>query len=145
MSTLRKFLTHQGFIRIPLTKTVTNHFEMLVKVNGVPGNFILDTGASNSCIGMEFAEEFLLIAEDSDIKAAGAGSIDLLTQTSTKNTVEIENWKNTKIDLVLIDLTYINTALENHQANKVKGIIGADILQKGKAVIDYKTKCLYLK
>lgn len=118
---------------------------MQVKVNGISGNFILDTGASNSCVGIEFAEDFLLITEESEIKAAGAGSTELLTQTSTKNTVEIKNWKNNKIDLVLIDLTHINTALENHQASTIKGIIGADILQKGKAVIDYKTKCLYLK
>ena len=35
--------------------------------------------------------------------------------------------------------------LINHNAEPVDGIIGADILKKGKAVIDYEKKYLYLK
>ena len=37
----------------------------------------------------------------------------------------------------MIDLSHINKALEKQEANPVKGIIGADILIKGKAIIDY--------
>jgi hypothetical protein len=31
-----------------------------------------------------------------------------------------------------------------HKANPVHGIIGADILVKGKAIVDYYNHCLYL-
>jgi len=69
----------------------------------------------------------------------------MLTQISSKNRVEIEGWESKKLDLVLFDLTHVNEALVNHKAKKVHGILGADILKKGKAVIDYKFKALYLK
>ncbi|NNL61846.1 MAG: acid protease, partial [Flavobacteriaceae bacterium] len=38
-----------------------------------------------------------------------------------------------------------NTALVNHESEPVDGIIGADILKKGRAVIDYGKNYLYLK
>ena len=63
----------------------------------------------------------------------------------TKNLIQINSWKKKKVDLVLFDLKHVNEALVNHKAEKVHGIIGADILKKGKAVIDYKNKALFLK
>jgi len=69
----------------------------------------------------------------------------MLTRVSTKNVVKIGKWKKKKIDLVVFDLSHVNQALTDHNADKVHGIIGADVLKKGKAVIDYKGKCVYLK
>ncbi|MEO2059713.1 MULTISPECIES: retropepsin-like aspartic protease [Mesonia] len=145
MSSLRKFLTEKGYHRIKLTTTATNHLELSAEINGVQGNFILDTGASSSCVGKEMVEHFKLFAEDSDVRAAGAGATNMLTQVSTKNTLQIKDWRKKKIDLVVFDLSHVNQALTDHDAEKVHGIIGADVLKKGKAVIDYKSKCLFLK
>ena len=47
--------------------------------------------------------------------------------------------------LVLFDLTHVNTALTQHNVKEVHGIIGADVLEEGKGVIDYKDIVLYLK
>ena len=79
------------------------------------------------------------------MKAAGAGAIDMLTQISQDNLIEIDNWSTKDVAIVLFDLSHVNQALINHEANPVSGIIGADILKKGKAVIDYQYNCLYLK
>ena len=142
---LKKLLEEKGYHRIKLKYTKTNHFELKAKINGIEGSFILDTGASSTCVGIEAIEHFDLLSEDSDIKAAGAGATNMLTQISQKNKMEINTWKKKKVDLVLFDLKHVNEALENHKAEKVQGIIGADILKRGKAVIDYKSKALYLK
>ncbi|MEW7277693.1 retropepsin-like aspartic protease [Aquimarina sp. 2201CG1-2-11] len=145
MSTLRKFLTQKGYFPIKLTLTKTNHFEIKAILNGVEGDFIVDTGASNSCVGFEAVEKFALFTQDSDVLAAGAGATDMVTKLSKKNTIQIGKWHKKRIPLVLFDLNHVNTALIAHQATPVDGIIGADILKKGKAVIDYEKKCLYLK
>ncbi|MGM0933740.1 MAG: retropepsin-like aspartic protease [Bacteroidota bacterium] len=141
----KKLLKEKGYKRIKLNITKTNHLELVAKINNIEGNFILDTGASSTCVGMEAVEHFQLLAEDSDIKAAGAGATNMLTQIAQKNKIEIKGWKKKKVDLVLFDLRHVNEALINHEAEKVHGIIGADILRKGKAIIDYKNKSLYLK
>ena len=145
MASLKKVLRKKKYIRIKLKKIVTNHLELSAKINGVKGKFILDTGASNSCVGLDLIDQFRLISEESEVKAAGAGAIDMVTQKSENNTLQIGKWKTKSCNLVLFDLTHVNTALTQHNANKVHGIIGADILELGKAFIDYDQKVLYLK
>lgn len=142
---LQDFLLNKGYTKIKLKLTKTNHFEIKSSINGVKGLFILDTGASNSCVGFEAIETFKLQVKDSEVKAAGAGAIDMLTQISKKNHIKIGKWKQDKVPLILFNLTHVNTALISHNSQPVDGIIGADILKKGKGVIDYKTKYLYLK
>lgn len=145
MSTLRKLLESKGYHRIKLKYTETNHFELVAKINDIRGNFILDTGASSTCVGFDAVTHFNLLAEDSKIRAAGAGANNMLTQIAAKNSMEIGGWKKKKIAIVLFDLTHVNEALVDHKAEKVHGILGADILKKGRAIIDYKNKALYLK
>ncbi len=145
MTTLRQFLLDKDYFRIKLTHTKTNHFEVKAILNGIEGSFIVDTGASNSCVGFDAIGKFNLFTQDSDVKAAGAGATDMVTQLSKKNTLQLGKWSRSRISLVLFDLTHVNTALVAHQAEPVDGIIGADVLKRGKAVIDYEKKCLYLK
>jgi predicted aspartyl protease len=145
MDNLKDFLLAQGYSRIKLKKTVTNHFEIIVKINNIKGRFILDTGASNSCVGFEEIETFMLSTEESEHKASGAGSTEIDTLISKKNDLKIGKYKLKKISLILIDLTHINKALTKQKAKPVHGIIGADILHKGKVIIDYDKKYLYLR
>lgn len=145
MKAIEKILKKKDYHRIKLTKTVTHHLKLKAKINGVAGDFILDTGASNSCVGLDRIEFFKLKAEDSETKAAGAGAIDMKTMQSENNKLKISDWKTKKCNLVLFDLSHVNAALTQHNANEVHGIIGADVLQKGKAFIDYNKNYLYLK
>lgn len=145
MASLKKVLRKKKYVRIKLRKMITNHLEVSAKINGVEGTFILDTGASNSCVGLDLLERFKLISEESEVKAAGAGATDMETYKSINNNLKIGDWKLESCDLVLFDLTHVNTALTQHNAEKVDGIIGADVLEKGKAFIDYDKKVLYLK
>lgn len=145
MQSLETFLTEKNYTKVKLHLTKTNHFEIKASINGHNGLFILDTGASSSCLGFESIETFKLNVEDSDIIAAGAGSTNMQTKLSLKNKVKIGKWRSQTMALILFDLTHVNTALANHNAKPVDGIIGADILKKAKAIIDYEKKHLYLK
>ncbi len=145
MLSLKKFLKNKNYIRVPLVFTATNHFEIVAKINGISGRFILDTGASNTCIGLDKIEFFNLISKESKIKAAGAGATNMETLISTKNNIEIGKWNKSKQKIVLFDLTHVNEALTTHKALPVDGIIGADVLKKAKAIIDYKNSFVYLK
>ena len=145
MPSLKKVLRKKKYIKIKLARIATNHLELKAKINGVKGRFILDTGASNSCVGVDLITHFKLHAEETETKAAGAGATDMETQKSTDNTLQIGKWKTYESHLVLFDMTHVNTALTQHHAKEIHGIIGADILEMGSAIIDYKTLVLYLK
>jgi len=145
MKRLEKIFKKNKYIKIKLNKIVTNHLELKATINGIKGRFILDTGASNSCVGLDLIDYFNLDTEESETKAAGAGATDMETLLSQSNYLKIGDWKTKKCNLVLFDLSHVNTALTQHNAKEVHGIIGADILQKSKAFIDYNKNVLYLK
>ena len=145
MLSLKKFLLEKGYTRVPLKVTSTNHFEIIAKINGIEGRFILDTGASSTCVGFDSIDFFKLNPENSDIKAAGAGALGMETKIAKKNLLSIGKWKRKQVAIVLFNLTHVNAALNEHDSEAVNGIIGADILKKSKAVIDYSKKCVYLK
>lgn len=145
MASLKKFLLKKNYTKVPLVLTATNHFEIIAKINGITGRFILDTGASNTCIGFDKLEFFNLTSKESKIKAAGAGATNMETLISTKNQIEIGDWKKNKLKIVLFDLVHVNEALTAHKALPVDGIIGADVLKKAKAIIDYDKRSVYLK
>ena len=145
MDSLKEFLTEKGYSKVKLKFTKTNHFEIKATINGVKGVFILDTGASSSCVGFNSIEHFKLSVIDSEIKAVGAGASNMVTKLSKSNTLEIGPWKKQRVALVLFNLSHVNEGLINHNANPVDGIIGADILKKSKGIIDYEKKYLYLK
>lgn len=145
MSSLKKILLKKGYVKIPLVITASNHLEIFAKINKVKGRFILDTGASNTCVGLDKIDFFHLVSIDSDVMAAGAGATNMTTRLSHNNHLKIGDWKNKNQEIVLFDLSHVNTALTAHNALPVDGIIGADILLRSKAYIDYKNHCLYLK
>ncbi len=145
VGSLRKFLEANNFSRVVLKKINSNHFEFKVKINGVTGSFILDTGASNSCIGTDSISYFNLVAQESDVKAAGAGAGNMQTQISEKNTLQIGEWSRKNVHFVIFDLTHVNAALQQANASPVHGILGADVLKISRAVIDYGRNCVYLK
>lgn len=145
MKNLHEILKKEKYKKIKFKITKTQHLLIKAKINGVKGNFILDTGASNSCIGFESVELFQLHAEDSKTKASGAGATGMHTQTAWNNNLQLGSWKNTEFDLVIFDLSHVNEALIQYKAKPVHGIIGADIMRKGKAIIDYYNNYLYLQ
>lgn len=142
---LRKFIENHGFYRIPLKKLLTGHYLFSAKINDISGNFILDTGASTSCIDLMESTRFSLIGEKSAIKAAGAGAINMKTMISLNNTFGIKDWKTKDMDFVLFDLSHVNEGLRQANEQSVDGIIGADFLKIHRAVIDYGRNCFYVK
>ena len=145
MEQLQAILKKEKYKKINFKVSKTQHLLIKAKVNGVSGNFILDTGASNSCVGVEGIECFNLNAGKSKTKAAGAGGTGMSTQIAKNNSLQIGRWKTDEFHLVIFDMVHVNQALQQYKVKPVHGIIGADILLEGKAVIDYFNHCLYLQ
>jgi len=144
MKNLHDILKKEKYKKIKFKITKTQHLLIKAKINGVVGNFILDTGASNSCVGFESVVLFQLQAENSKTKASGAGATGMQTQTASNNELQLGNWKSGDFEIGIFDLSHVNEALIQHKASPVHGIIVADVLMKGKAIVDYYNHYLYL-
>ena len=123
----------------------TNHIIIKCKINKIEGNFLIDTGASNSCINYLFAEKFNLNTIKSLEKASSATNEINDTYFSKSNTLEIDNLKKLNFEIILFDMTYINNSLKEKNLKVVDGIIGGDILNEFNANINYEKKLLNLK
>ena len=144
-TSLSEFLLNKSYFKIKMHPIASNHFKIIGKVNGVKGVFILDTGASTTFIDLKLEDKFKLKTQPSVLKASGAGRDKIDTLLSKNNILSIGGWMKTRFPIALIDLSYVNDAFESINTSPVDGIIGADILKKGLAVIDYEKRYLYLK
>ena len=142
--TKNSFLKSVGYISVKLKLLKTNHYLLKACINGVEGKFILDSGASSSCVCLSLENKFKIDSKENKIKASSATSNMEDTRLSKNNTIELRKWRST-INLVSIDMTHINRVLNEKETESVDGIIGADVLKKSKAVIDYESNKLYLK
>jgi len=142
--TKNNFLKSIGYISVRLKLLKTNHYLLKACINGVEGKFILDSGASSSCICLSLENKFKIDSKENKIKASSATSNMEDTRLSKNNAIKIRKWRS-KISLVSIDMTHINKVLNEKETESVDGIIGADVLKKSKAVIDYESNKLYLK
>ena len=145
MKLLSEILLKENYYKITFKISASKHLFVKGKINGIDGTFILDTGASNSCVGFDNVDFFNLTAGKSKTKAAGAGATGMFTQLAKNNDLKIGRWKTDGFHLIIFDMTHVNQALQQYKAKPVHGIIGADVLLEGKAIIDYYNHCLYLK
>ena len=142
--TLNKFLKSRGYSSVKLIFLVTKHYLIEAKVNGIDGRFILDTGASNSCICTSLEDKFKVISKESKEKASSANSEMTNTKISKSNIIQIGKWED-KINLISFDMNHINNALSQKKVSPIDGILGADILKKSNSILDYKSNKLFIK
>jgi hypothetical protein len=142
--TLNKFLKSKGYSSVKLIFLVTKHYLIEAKVNGIDGTFILDTGASNSCICTSLEDKFKVISKESKEKASSANSEMTNTKISKSNIIQIGKWED-KINLISFDMNHINNALSQKKISPIDGILGADILKKSNSILDYKSNKLFMK
>ena len=145
MNTLYQFLRSRGYTRVRLLTLPTNHYVLTATLNGTVGRFILDTGASTTCVSTELATHFHLNPKPSEEKASSASANELDTEVAHHNELVIGSWSSKRRSVVLFDMQAVNHALQKHDIETVDGIIGADILQSVNAIIDYKNDWLYLR
>ena len=115
------------------------------KVNSINGRFIIDTGASNSCINYLLSKKFKLRFKKSNEKASSASNEINDIFYSKNNILEIDDLKKNNFEIILFDMSHINNSFKEKEIEEVDGIIGGDILNELNANINYKKKSLTLK
>tara|TARA_X000000950_G_scaffold227085_1_gene274108 strand:- start:35501 stop:35908 length:408 start_codon:yes stop_codon:yes gene_type:complete len=131
--------------KIKFSITNSNHLILSCKVNNIKGRFILDTGASNSCINSIKANKYKINFKFSkEIASTATNKIDN-TFFSKDNTLEIGELKKNDFEVILFDMSHINKSFIENSTKSIDGIIGSDILNEFNAIIDFKEKILLLE
>mgnify|MGYP000108324780 FL=1 len=92
--TKNSFLKSIGYISVRLKLLKTNHYLLKACINGVEDKFILDSGASSSCICLSLENKFKIDSKENKIKASSATSNMEDTRLSKNNAIKIRKWRS---------------------------------------------------
>jgi len=139
-------LTPAGYTAVPMTRHGDSHLTVDVRVNDVAGTFILDTGAGRTVIDRAAQSRF---DEGRDVvaggQATGAGGTGMAISALPGNRLRIGDYRDDAFTVHFLALDHVNAAFSQRGEAPVDGVIGADILERGGAVIDYPNLRLYLR
>ena len=142
---LKDLLNKQQFVKVKLYKIKTQHLICFGSINNIKATFLIDTGASNSCISLENIDVYDLKTEGEKFEASGASDKKMEAILSRECRFKLGRFSMKKQKFVLLDLNHINSLLESQNVKKINGIIGAEFLKATKAIIDYDNLDLFLK
>lgn len=142
---LAAFLGEKNYTSIKLNTYETGHLYIEATMNGVKGRFILDTGAGSTVIEEKRKDKFNMTATASTDQATGVGGNDMALQSSKNNSFVMGEYKIEAFEVTMMNLDHVNGAFKQMGMQEADGVIGADILAQGQAIIDYAQLVLYLK
>lgn len=142
---IQSTLVSNGYKAIKMNRLASGHLHVTCEINGVLGDFILDSGANFTVIDTGSEQKFKLNSQKGDKTAAGAGAINLTISQSKGNNFNLDGFIISDYTINIMSLDHVNKALSKHGVARMDGVIGADIFALYNAVIDYKSMCLYLK
>lgn len=122
------------------------HIFIQAMINGKKATLIIDTGASRSAFDKDRIKKF--VGKATFIKhkklASGIGTNSMKSQITSLNSIRFGKIEVKNYTAVLLDFFHVVKAYREMGVKPVDGILGADILRKYKAVIDYGRKKMIL-
>ncbi len=122
---------------VPFVK-IGNLIVLQGTVDGVSGNFILDTGAPHLVLNQVYFRNYPVNVVSNEEHTSVSGTSAMIQKTTVKN-FGIGEMAYHHLEADLVDLGQI----ENSKGIKVLGLIGYDLLRNCEIVIDYEAGILY--
>lgn len=129
--------TRRRFVLVPLTREKSHHITVEARLAGRPARFIVDTGAGGTIVDVSAAAEYKLTLRLRRKKGVGVGSSAMKINPVAKHDLSLAGVDLSEAKLLTIDLSHVNAGLKKAKVKPVVGVIGADILWRRHALIDY--------
>jgi clan AA aspartic protease (TIGR02281 family) len=142
---LHDLLVSQAYRPVALTRTPVGHFSMRGTIDDQPVTLLLDTGASSTVIDRATAGNIGLSPQLVDNKGGGLGAVGTRTERAPVASVRLDGFQTHLDNVFVMDIATVNQTLADNGAEAVDGVVGADVLLRGRAVIDYARGVLYLQ
>lgn len=133
-------LTNEGFSTLPLRRGSDDQFELAgrVTVNGIPGRFLVDTGARVSVIDRRSLKRFKLTSERTTARISGA----LGGRTERLRAALATSFRIGPADMRPFIFGVANLGALNESRDRsdddFAGLIGTDVLRTYQVVIDFR-------
>jgi hypothetical protein len=137
-------LEREGYTRVHLRKTNAGYLTVGAKISNRDVNFLLDTGAPNTYLDQRRSRQLGLKWESAE-GASGNSAAGDPSQTSLVESIEIGSFRISRIRVGAHDLTANNQRIGGFYGDApLDGVLGADVLDPAWAIVDYRSRDLYL-
>ncbi|HVU18246.1 MAG TPA: aspartyl protease family protein [Candidatus Didemnitutus sp.] len=128
-----------------MSRTPVGHLHTPGFLNGQPVAIVVDTGASATIVDLGFCQARGLTTRETAAKGGGAGGMSLTLHLLENARLQLGAATLSPGGIRAMDLSHVNKGLAQKGAEPIQMVIGADILTRHEAVIDYATLSLFLR
>ncbi len=123
------------------------HLSATININGTKANVIIDTGASRTVFDKTRIKTYVKTRSKKikDKLSSGLGTNTMQSSEITIAALYIGKLKIKNYHSVLLDLSHVNNSYKTIGLKPIDGVLGSDILNKHRAIIDYSKKTLILQ
>lgn len=132
---------------VELLELEPNSYHLLVAVliNGISGDFIIDTGASVTVTDSTLFPGITPIEHNMELQSGSINGEISQVQLIPVEKFEIGPYPLNETQIAAIDLGYVNEMYGKHLNRKITGLLGSDFCVRYNAIIDYRKQTLSLK
>lgn len=132
-----KTRTTRQFVVIPIIREKSHHITVVARLAGRPARFIVDTGAGGTILDSHAVSRYKLRLSSASRKGGGVGSVAMRMNYVARHDLTLFDLDLSGTKLLTLDLSHVNAGLKKAKVEPVVGVLGADILWRRHAVIDY--------
>src|SRR5438874_6614029 len=125
------------FVLIPIIREKSHHITVVARLTGLPARFVVDTGAGGTILDSQAVSQYKLKLSSASRKAGGVGSAAMRMNYVAKHDLTLVDLDLSDTKLLTLDLSHANAGLKKAKVASVVGVLGADVLWRHHAVIDY--------
>ncbi len=129
---------------VPFKREKSGHITVVAHLSGQPVRLVVDTGAGGTCIHSALLEEYGLKLTGKARKGGGVGSSAMTMATVAVHDLALEDVDLSSFKLTALDLTHVVAGLAKAKVEAIVGVLGADVLHRRNAVIDYARSVMLL-
>ena len=135
----------QQFTLVPFVREKSHHITVVALLSGRPARLIVDTGAGGTIVDTGALAQFGLKLSSTSRKGVGVGSSSMRTSRIAKYRLVLGDLDVSDTRLLALDLSHVNAGLTKAKVAPVHGVLGADVLWRHRALIDYSRGLLFLE
>lgn len=128
-----------------MVRSKIGHLQLPGSLNGQAIEMLLDTGASTTVLDLAYCRSRGIPLRETASKGGGAGGMALSIYVLDGAKLYLGDSPIPSDGIYVIDLSHVNKGLTMKGAGPIQAVVGADILLRHEAVIDYANSSLFLR
>jgi len=123
------------------------HLLIKCRINGKSATMLIDTGASNTVFDKTRFDRFMPVSKLKTMRkmSTGLGTNSMISRSGVVERIELGTLRIPRFKAMVLDLSHVNASYQSLKLKPIDGVLGGDILNKYKGVINYGNGTLELE